>query len=160
MPLAAGMSHSGGELGVACEPDERGGESLDVSDGNEDASPIVLDGLRHAADLRRHDRLSGRHRLEDYHRQSFGRARKTNDVSRSENVRDIGARARQANNLSLAHERLHMLEFRATPDDDTSHSRLASMGLLNGADEQGGILFWAEGRDENRQESVAFYSKL
>src|SRR6185437_2889687 len=53
-----------------------------------------------------------------------------------------------------------MLEFRAAPDDDTSHSRLASMGLLNGADEQSGILFWAEGRDENRQVSVASHGKL
>ena len=61
---------------------------------------------------------------------------------------------------SLAHKRLHVVEFRATPDDDTSHSRLASMGLLNRADEQSGILFWAEGRDENRQESVAFHGKL
>ena len=159
MPLAPGLSHSGGELGVACESDERRGECLDVTDGNEDASPIVLDGLRHAADLRRHDRLSGRHRLEDYHRQSLGSARKTNDVSRSENVRNIGARARHANDCSLAHKRLHVVEFRATSDDDTSHSGFASMRQLNRADEDSRIFFRAKSCDEDCQESVAFYAK-
>ena len=93
------------------------------------------------------------------HRQSLGSARETNDVSRLENIRNIGARARQANDRSLAHERLHVLEFRATPDDDTSHSRLASVRQLNRADEHSRILFRAKSRDEDRQESVAFHAK-
>jgi hypothetical protein len=144
-----------GKRRASCKPEKSCCKGFKVSHGNEQSGFLMLNSFRNASDVGRNNRFAEGHCLEERHRHTLCATREASDVSRVKDFWDIQSLSENADDTILASKPPNVLKLRTGAYDQAPNSRIASMRLLDSADEDFDALLRPKGRDENGEKIVS-----
>jgi hypothetical protein len=155
VPFFRGARESLGKCTVGCKPEKCCCKGFNVSRGNEQSGILMLNSFRNASDVGRNNRLAEGHCLEERHRHTLCATREASDVSRVKDFWDVQSLSENADDTIFASKPPNVLKLRTAAHDQSPHSRIASMRLLDCADEDFDALLRPKSRDENGEKIVS-----